>query len=47
MVKILILKYCLHTHIKIGDKLRKKNENDKLAYQENSPRNIQVKTMEK
>lgn len=35
MVKILALKYCLYTHIKIDDKLREKNENDKLVYWEN------------
>ena len=34
-------------HIKIDDILTGKSENGKLAYWENSPRDIQPKTMEK
>lgn len=34
-------------HIKLGDKLRGKSENEKLVYCKNSPRDIQSKTMGK
>ena len=39
-IKILFLKYCIHKHIKISDKLRGKSEEDQLAYWENPLKEI-------